>query len=176
MLRHSTAHVMAHAVTRLFPGTKVAIGPSIDDGFYYDFDVARPFTPEDLDAITSQMKKIIKERKRFKRIEISRAQALEMFKDEPYKLELINELPEDEIISIYEEGDFVDLCRGPHIDTTKDIKAFKLMSIAGAYWRGDEKRPMLQRIYGTAFETQEELDEYLEKIAEAERRDRSDPG
>lgn len=171
MLRHSTAHVMAHAVTRLFPGTKVAIGPSIDDGFYYDFDVARPFTPEDLDAITSQMKKIIKERKRFKRIEISRAQALEMFKDEPYKLELINELPEDEIISIYEEGDFVDLCRGPHIDTTKDIKAFKLMSIAGAYWRGDEKRPMLQRIYGTAFETQEELDEYLEKIAEAERRD-----
>ena len=170
-LRHSTAHVMAHAVKRLFPEAKVTIGPSIEDGFYYDFDVARPFTPEDLESITAEMGKIVAEGKPFVRKEVSRDQALELFADEPYKLELIRELPEGEIISIYEQGDFVDLCRGPHIANAGEIKAFKLLSAAGAYWRGDERNPMLQRIYGTAFESQAELDEHLERLAEAEKRD-----
>ena len=171
VLRHSTAHVMAHAVTNLFPGTKVAIGPSIEDGFYYDFDVERPFTPEDLVAITAEMKKIIKVSNKFVRKEVSREEALNIFADEPYKVELINELPADEVITIFEEGEFVDLCRGPHVERTGKIKAYKLLSAAGAYWRGDEKNKMLQRIYGTAFASQAELDEHLEKIAEAERRD-----
>jgi len=170
-LRHSTAHVMAHAVKRLFPGAKVTIGPSIEDGFYYDFDVARPFTPEDLENIAAEMHKIVAEGKPFVRGEVSREEAHEMFKDEPYKLELIRELPKGEIISVYEEGDFVDLCRGPHIANAGEIKAFKLVSAAGAYWRGDERNPMLQRIYGTAFATQAELDEHLERLAEAEKRD-----
>ncbi len=170
-LRHSTAHVMAHAVKRLFPGAKVTIGPSIEDGFYYDFDVARPFTPEDLENIAAEMRKIVAEGKPFVRKEVSREEALEIFKDEPYKLELIRELPEGEIISVYEEGDFIDLCRGPHIANAGEIKAFKLVSAAGAYWRGDERNPMLQRIYGTAFATQAELDEHLERLAEAEKRD-----
>lgn len=170
-IRHSAAHVMAHAVKRLFPEAKVTIGPSIEDGFYYDFDVPKPFTPEDLEKITAEMENVIAEGAQFLRKEISREEALEMFKDEPYKLELINDLPEDEVISIYEEGDFVDLCRGPHTYNTKDVKAFKLLSAAGAYWRGDEKNPMLQRIYGAAFGKKSELDEYLERIAEAEKRD-----
>ncbi|MCX6344504.1 MAG: threonine--tRNA ligase [Armatimonadetes bacterium] len=170
-IRHSAAHVMAHAVKKLFPEAKVTIGPSIEDGFYYDFDVPKPFTPEDLENISAEMENVIAEGAQFVRKEISREEALEMFKDEPYKLELINDLPEDEVISIYEEGDFVDLCRGPHTYNTKDVKAFKLLSAAGAYWRGDEKNPMLQRIYGTAFGKKSELDEYLERIAEAERRD-----
>lgn len=170
-LRHSTAHVMAHAVKKIFPEAKVTIGPSIEDGFYYDFDVAKPFTPEDLEKITSEMEKVVAAGAPFVRKEVSRDEALEMFKGEPYKLELIRELPEGEVISIYEEGDFVDLCRGPHVASAGDIKAFKLLSAAGAYWRGDERNPMLQRIYGTAFPSQKELDEHLKKLAEAEKRD-----
>ncbi len=171
VLRHSTAHVMAHAVRNLFPGVKIAIGPAIEDGFYYDFDVQKPFSPEDLERITTEMRRIVDSRSPFVRKEISREEALELFKDEPYKLELINEIPEGEPITVYEEGGFVDLCRGPHLQHTGEIKAFKLLSIAGAYWRGNEKNPMLQRIYGTAFRTQEELDAYLQKLEEAERRD-----
>ena len=171
MLRHSTAHVMAHAVKNLFPDAKVTIGPSIEEGFYYDFDVKEPFTPEDLEKITAEMEKIIASKSDFVRSEISREEALEMFRDEPYKLELINELPEDEVISIYQEGDFTDLCRGPHLGNTSWIKAFKLIRSSGAYWRGDERNPMLQRIYGTAFASKKDLQNYLEMLAEAEKRD-----
>lgn len=170
-LRHSAAHVMAHAVKKLFPEAKVTIGPSIEEGFYYDFDVPKPFTPEDLEKITAEMEKIVAEGAPFVCKTVSREEALEMFQDEPYKVELINELPEGESITIYEEGEFADLCRGPHIDNASEIGAFKLLSAAGAYWRGNEKNPMLQRIYGTAFSTQQELDEYLERLAEAEKRD-----
>ena len=167
-LRHSTSHVMAHAVKNLFPDAKIAIGPSIEDGFYYDFDVKQAFTPEDMERISEEMVKIIASKSRFVRKEISRAEALD---DEPYKKELIEELPEGETISIYEENGFIDLCRGPHIDNTGEIKAYKLLSFAGAYWRGDERNQMLQRIYGTAFESQADLDEYLKKLEEAEKRD-----
>lgn len=170
-LRHSAAHVMAHAVKNLFPEAKFGIGPAIEDGFYYDFDVARPFTPEDLDSISAEMEKIIAADQPFARRELSRDEALEAFKDNPYKQELIRELPEGEVISLYEEDGFTDLCRGPHIGSTGEIRAFKLTSIAGAYWRGDERNPMLQRIYGTAFATQEELDQYLHMLEEAEKRD-----
>lgn len=170
-LRHSTSHVMAHAVKNLFPDAKIAIGPSIEDGFYYDFDVKQAFTPEDMERISEEMVKIIASKSRFVRKEISRAEALELFEDEPYKKELIEELPEGETISIYEENGFIDLCRGPHIDNTGEIKAYKLLSFAGAYWRGDERNQMLQRIYGTAFESQADLDEYLKKLEEAEKRD-----
>ncbi len=171
MLRHSTAHVMAHAVKNLFPTTRIAIGPSIEDGFYYDFHPETPFTPDDLSKITKEMKKVIARGQLFVRKEVSRAEALELFKDEPYKLELINELPEDEVISVYDEGGFLDLCRGPHLPAANKVKAFKLLSIAGAYWRGDEHNQMLQRIYGTAFPTEEELQAHLDRLAEAERRD-----
>jgi len=171
MLRHSTSHVMAAAVKNLFPSVKVAIGPSIENGFYYDFDFERGFTPEDLIAISSEMKKIIKAKTPFIKKEVTKEEALEFFKDEPYKTELINDLPEGEIITTYELGGFTDLCRGPHIEHAGRIKAFKLMSVAGAYWRGNEKNKMLSRIYGTAFETKDELNAYIEKIAEAERRD-----
>jgi threonyl-tRNA synthetase len=170
-LRHSAAHVMAHAVKNLFPEAKIAIGPAIEDGFYYDFDVKKPFTPEDLERISEEMRKIISDDRPFVRKELSREQALELFQDEPYKLELIREIPDGEPITVYEENGFVDLCRGPHVAGTGELKAFKLLSVAGAYWRGDERNPMLQRIYGTAFRTQEELDVYLERLAEAERRD-----
>jgi len=170
-LRHSTAHVMAHAVRNLFPNAKIAIGPAIEDGFYYDFDVPEPFSTEDLDRITAEMRRIIDSRSPFVRREITREEAMELFKDEPYKMELISEIPEGEPITVYEEGGFVDLCRGPHLEHTGQIKAFKLLSVAGAYWRGNEKNPMLQRIYGTAFWTQDELDEYLRRLEEAERRD-----
>jgi threonyl-tRNA synthetase len=162
---------MAHAVKNLFPNAKIAIGPSIEDGFYYDFDVEQPFTPDDLEKIQAEMKKIVKAKSNFIRKEVTREQALEMFKDEPYKLELIRELPEDEVISVYEERGFVDLCRGPHVANTGEVKAYKLLKTSGAYWRGDEHNPMLQRIYGTAFPSQEELDAYLEMLAEAEKRD-----
>jgi len=171
MLRHSAAHVMAHAVKNLFPDAKIAIGPSIEDGFYYDFDVKQPFTPEDLESITAEMTKIISQGMPFERKELGRDEALALFRDEPYKVEIISELPEGETISVYEENGFVDLCRGPHLSNAGEVGAFKLLSIAGAYWRGDERRPMLQRIYGTAFATQEDLDAYLEQLAEAERRD-----
>jgi len=170
-LRHSASHVMAHAVRNLFPGAKIAIGPSIEDGFYYDFDVQQPFTPEDLERISAEMERIIAGKTPFVRKEVSRDEALSMFADEPYKVELIRELPEGETISVYEENGFVDLCRGPHVADTGQVKAFKLLSVAGAYWRGDERNAMLQRIYGTAFPSRQELDEYVERLAEAERRD-----
>jgi threonyl-tRNA synthetase len=172
-MRHSTAHVMAEAVMQVFPGAKFAIGPSIEDGFYYDFDLPRPLTPEDLETIEARMGEIIKARHPFRREEISRQEALERFADQPYKVELITDLPEDEVLSIYTQGGFTDLCRGPHVENTKQInpKAFKLLKVAGAYWRGDENRPMLQRIYGTAWTGAEELKAYLEKLEELEKRD-----
>ena len=172
-LRHSTSHIMAEAVMHLFPGAKFAIGPSIEDGFYYDFDLPRPLTPEDLETIEARMNEIIKARYPFARKEISRLEAEEMFADQPYKLELIADMPEDEVISIYTQGEFTDLCRGPHVDNTKQVNpgAFKLLKVAGAYWRGDEKRPMLQRIYGTVWPAADDLQAYLEKLQELEKRD-----
>ena len=172
-LRHSTSHIMAEAVMHLFPGAKFAIGPSIEDGFYYDFDLPRPLTPEDLETIEARMNEIIKARYPFERKEISRLEAEEMFADQPYKLELIADMPEDEVISIYTQGEFTDLCRGPHVDNTKQVNpgAFKLLKVAGAYWRGDEKRPMLQRIYGTVWPAADDLQAYLEKLQELEKRD-----
>jgi threonyl-tRNA synthetase len=164
---------MAEAVMHLFPGAKFAIGPSIEDGFYYDFDVPRPLTPEDLETIEARMKEIIKARYPFERKEISRSEAEEMFADQPYKLELIADMPEDEVISIYTQGEFTDLCRGPHVDNTEQVNpgAFKLLKVAGAYWRGDEKRPMLQRIYGTVWSAADDLQAYLERLEELEKRD-----
>lgn len=172
-IRHSTSHVMAEAVLKLFPGSKVAIGPSIENGFYYDFELTRPITQEDLPAIEKEMRKILSSNKEFQRKELSRSEAKAMFADQPYKLELIDGLPEDATISVYNQGDFIDLCRGPHVCSTKEINAqsFKLMKTAGAYWRGDVERPMLTRIYGTAWEKPADLKAYLDMLAEAERRD-----
>ncbi len=161
---------MADAVKRLFPDIRLAIGPAIEDGFYYDFDRSEPFKPEDLPAIEKEMAKIIKEDWEFKKEEISKKEALKLFAKEPYKAELINKL-EGDTISIYRHGKFVDLCKGPHIKSTGQIKAFKLLSIAGAYWHGIETNPMLQRIYGTCFETSQALEEHLEKLEEAKKRD-----
>ncbi|NPA24437.1 MAG: threonine--tRNA ligase [Deltaproteobacteria bacterium] len=174
ILRHSAAHVMAEAVKALFPEVKVTIGPAIKDGFYYDFDSDKPFTPEDLKAIEKQMKSLVKKGRRFVRREVSREEALALFRElgEDYKLELINELPEDETISLYESGDFVDLCRGPHLPDTSYLKGvFKLLSVAGAYWRGSEKNRMLQRVYGTAFADKEALQQHLHLLEEAKKRD-----
>jgi threonyl-tRNA synthetase len=164
---------MAEAVMHVFPGAKFAIGPSIEDGFYYDFALPRPLTPEDLETIEASMKEIIKARYPFERKEISRSEAEEMFADQPYKLELIADMPEDEVISIYTQGEFTDLCRGPHVDNTEQVNpgAFKLLKVAGAYWRGDEKRPMLQRIYGTVWSAADDLQAYLERLEELEKRD-----
>ena len=170
-MRHSTAHVMADAVLRLFPEAKMAIGPPTQDGFYYDFEVSRPFTPEDLASIQQIMLETISETHPFLREEVTREEALSLFSDQPYKLEIIGSLPDTETLSIYKHGNFIDLCQGPHIENTQDITAFKLLNVAGAYWRGDEKRPMLQRIYGTAFESQSYLDDHLNKLEEAEKRD-----
>ena len=172
-LRHSTSHIMAEAVMHLFPGAKFAIGPSIEDGFYYDFDLPRPLTPEDLGTIEARMNEIIKARYPFERKEISRLEAEEMFADQPYKLELIADMPEDEVISIYTQGEFTDLCRGPHVDNSEQVNpgAFKLLKVAGAYWRGDEKRPMLQRIYGTVWSAADDLQASREKREELEKRD-----
>ncbi len=170
IMRHSASHIMAQAVKYLFPEAKFAIGPSIQDGFYYDFQLPRALTPEDLPAIEQRMGEIVTSNLPFSRKEISKAEARRMFAEQPFKLELLDEIP-DETVSLYEQGDFVDLCRGPHISTTGEVKAFKLTSIAGAYWRGDEKRPMLQRIYGTAFESAHGLADYLSRIEEANRRD-----
>jgi threonyl-tRNA synthetase len=172
-LRHSAAHVMAQAVKHLFPDAKVTIGPPTADGFYYDFDVARPFTPEDLEQIEAEMQKSIDADSPFERRAITKPEALELFQrmDEPYKVEMISQTPDDEPMSVYQHADFVDWCRGPHVDRTGRIKAFKLLSVAGAYWRGSEKNPMLQRIYGTAFFSQEELDDFMHRLAEAEKRD-----
>ncbi len=170
---HTTSHILAQAVKRLFPETKLAIGPSIDDGFYYDFDKDGGFSPDDLLAIEKEMKNIVKEDLKLERFTLSRAEAIALMKekDEPYKVELIMDLPEDAELSFYKQGDYVDLCAGPHIMSTKPVKAFKLTSIAGAYWRGSEKNKMLTRIYGTSFTKASDLDEYLAKIEEAKKRD-----
>jgi threonyl-tRNA synthetase len=189
IMRHSAAHVMAQAVLELYPSAKYSIGPPIQDGFYYDFEVERPFTPEDLERIEAEMRRIVAENQRFEREEIDRDATLELFADQPYKIEIIEGVAEGaealeqqgaegEVISIYKNtvaGDgtvaFVDLCRGPHVPGTGRIKAFKLLKSAGAYWRGDERRPMLQRIYGTAWESKDALDSYLHRLEEAEWRD-----
>ena len=171
ILRHSASHVLAQAVKRLFPDVKLAIGPAIDTGFYYDFDSDHKFTPEDLEAIEAEMKKIAKENLKIERFELPRAEALELMKDEPYKCELINDLPEDSVISFYKQGEFTDLCAGPHVAYTSKVKAYKLLSATGAYWRGDEHNKMLQRIYGTAFSNKTELEEYLVQLEEAKKRD-----
>ena len=168
--RHSAAHVMAEAVQRLFPAANFGIGPAIENGFYYDFELPRPLTPEDLPGIESEMREIISAGLPFTKEELSREAARSLFAAQPYKLELIDELSDD-VVTIYKQGLFVDLCRGPHVASTDAIKAFKLTHIAGAYWRGDEKRPMLQRIYGVAFDTQTDLDSHLARLAEAARRD-----
>lgn len=171
--RHTASHIMAQAVKTLWPDTKLAIGPAIDNGFYYDFDSEHKFVEEDFPAIQKEMKRIVKANLKLERFELPRDEAIRYMKDkgEDYKVELIEDLPEDEIISFYQQGDFVDLCAGPHMDSTGKIKAFKLMSVAGAYWRGDEKNKMLQRIYATAFPSQEDLDDYLAKLEEAKKRD-----
>ncbi|ORC35293.1 threonine--tRNA ligase [Marispirochaeta aestuarii] len=172
-IRHSMAHVMAEAVLQMFPDGKVAIGPAIENGFYYDFDLPRSLKEEDLEDITLRMQEIIRKGLSFERRVITREDALERFADQPYKVELINELPEGEEISIYSQGDFTDLCRGPHVESTSKLnpQSFKLLSIAGAYWRGDEKRPMLQRIYGTAWTNPKDLRLYLQQLEELEKRD-----
>jgi len=173
VIRHTTSHIMAQAVQRLFPGTKLAIGPSIDDGFYYDFDKDGGFKPEDLEKIEAEMKKIIKENLKIETFTLPREEAIKFLeeKGEPYKVELVNDLPEDAQISFYKQGEFVDLCAGPHLTYTKGVKAFKLMSLAGAYWRGDEKNKMLSRVYGTAFQDKEKLESYLTMLEEAKKRD-----
>lgn len=175
-LWHTASHVMAQAVLRLFPQAKLAIGPAIDTGFYYDFDVETPFTAEDLPKIEKEMKKIVSQNLPLERFELSREDALETFVGNPYKQELINELPEGETISMYKQGEFTDLCAGPHVMSTNKVKAFKLLSIAGAYWRGSEKNKMLTRIYGTAFEKQDELAAYLKRLKEARERDHNKLG
>lgn len=172
-LRHTASHVLAQAVKRLWPEAKLAIGPAIDKGFYYDIDMEHTLTPEDLTKIEKEMSRIVKENLPITKSVMSRQEAIEFFKskNEDYKVELIEDLPEDAVISCYAQGDFVDLCAGPHVASTGKVKAFKLQSIAGAYWRGDEKNKMLQRIYGTAFEKKEELDAYLHMLEEAAKRD-----
>lgn len=172
-LRHTSSHILAQAVKRLYPGVKLAIGPAIDTGFYYDFDSDKPFSEEDLAAIEKEMDNIVKEDLKLERFELPRNEALDMMGKlgESYKVELINDLPEDEIISFYKQGDFVDLCAGPHAPSTGKAKALKLLSVAGAYWRGSEKNKMLQRIYGTAFVKKNQLDEYLTMLEEAKKRD-----
>ncbi len=184
-LRHSSAHVMAQAVVEMFPEAKYTIGPPVEDGFYYDFDLPRPVTPEDLEQIEKRMRAIVSEKHAFEKKVVSADEARQIFKDQPYKLELIaglesggldeygNPLAEKPEISIYQHAGFVDLCRGPHVENTRQINpnAIKLMSVAGAYWRGDEKNPMLQRIYGTAWRTSQELEEHLWRLEEAKKRD-----
>ena len=172
-LRHTASHILAQAVKRLWPEAKLAIGPAIDKGFYYDIDMEHTLTPEDLGKIEKEMSRIVKENLPITKSVMSRQEAIEFFKskNEDYKVELIQDLPEDAVISCYAQGDFIDLCAGPHVASTGKVKAFKLQSIAGAYWRGDEKNKMLQRIYGTAFEKKEELDAYLHMLEEAAKRD-----
>jgi len=176
VLRHSAAHVMAQAVLDLFPGSTFGIGPPIEDGFYYDFDIGRPFTPEDLERVEQRMSEIVAEDQPFERDELSKAQALELFSDHPYKTEIIESVDESEgaggdVVSVYRNLEFVDLCRGPHLPSTGRLPAFKLMRSAGAYWRGDEHNPQLQRIYGTAWEDPKAQQQYLERLEEARRRD-----
>ena len=171
--RHTTSHIMAQAIKRLYPDTKLAIGPSIEDGFYYDIDREPPLVSEDLEKIEAEMKKIVKEDLPIKQYTMPRAEAIAYFKekDEPYKVELIEDLPEDSVISFYSQGEFTDLCAGPHLMSTKPVKAFKLTSLAGAYWRGSEKNKMLQRVYGTSYPKKAELEEYLHMMEEAKKRD-----
>ena len=175
-LRHTASHILAQAVKRLFPETKLAIGPAIKDGFYYDFDRDEPFTDEDLAKLEAEMKKITKENLKLERFTLPRAEALELVKDEPYKVELINDLPEGEEISFFKQGEFVELCAGPHVTYTSAVKAFKLMSATGAYWRGSEKNKMLTRIYGTAFASKPELEAHLTALEEARKRDHNKLG
>ncbi len=171
--RHTASHILAQAVKRLYADAKLAIGPAIDNGYYYDFDMERPFTPEDLEKIEAEMNKIVKEDYLLERFTLPRKEAMRYMEEmsEPYKIELIRDLPEDSVISFYKQGEFADLCMGPHLPSTGKVKAFKLLSIAGAYWRGNEKNKMLQRIYGTAFTKKNELDEYIFRIEEAKKRD-----
>src|SRR5467141_2870006 len=171
VLRHSSAHALATAVRQLFPQAQIGFGPPIEDGFYYDFDIGRPFTPEDIEAIEKKMAEVVKADYPFVREEVSRADAKKRFKDDPLKLERIDDLKEDEVISVYTDGPFVDLCRGPHVPSTGKIQHFKLLHAAGAYWRGDERRQMLQRIYGTAWFSKEALEQYLNRLEEARKRD-----
>mgnify|MGYP001148760339 FL=1 len=170
IMRHSAAHVMAEAVQSIFTDAKFGIGPAIENGFYYDFDLPRSLTTEDLPVIEAKMKKIIASKAPFAREEVTKEEARRLFAAQPYKLELIDELP-DEKVTLYRQGSFLDLCRGPHVSSTGEIKAFKLVSIAGAYWRGSERRPMLQRIYGVAFDTEEALADHLKRLEEMETRD-----
>jgi len=178
ILRHTASHVLAQAVKRLYPNTKLAIGPAIDDGFYYDFDTEVNFTSEDLKSIEAEMKKIVKERIRLERFTLPKDEAIKLLTelDEPYKVELVNDLPDGEIISFYKQGDFTDLCAGPHAFDTSVVKAFKLLSVTGAYWRGNENNKMLQRIYATAFPSKDELNAHLEMLEEARKRDHNKLG
>ncbi|NLA87871.1 MAG: threonine--tRNA ligase, partial [Clostridiales bacterium] len=173
--RHTTSHILAQAVKRLYPGAKLAIGPAITDGFYYDFDTEEPFSTETLESLEAEMRKIIKEKLPLERFELPRAEAIKLMEElsEPYKVELIRDLPEDAVISFYKQGEFTDLCAGPHADSTGRIKAnaVKLTSVTGAYWRGNSDNKMLQRVYGTCFMSKDELEAYLERIEEAKRRD-----
>ena len=171
--RHSTAHLMAQAVKRLWPEAKLAVGPPLEDGFFYDIETPRPLSTDDLEAIEREMARIVAEDLPIRRRVVSREEALELFRrrGEPYKLEIIASIPEGQLLTVYEQGEFVDLCRGPHLPSTGRIKAFKLTGVAGAYWRGDERGPMLTRLYGTSFPSQKELQEYLERVEEAKRRD-----
>ena len=172
VLNHSTAHLMAHAIKRLYPEAKFWVGPVIESGFYYDIDLGdHVIKEEDLSKIESMMRKISKENKRISRLELSKAEALDMFKEDPYKLDIINNLPEDEVISAYQQAEFVDLCRGPHVETTREMKNFKLLKVSGAYWKGDANNKMLQRVYGISFDTKEDLEAYLNWLEEAKKRD-----
>ncbi|MBQ9182909.1 MAG: TGS domain-containing protein, partial [Neisseriaceae bacterium] len=173
IIRHSTAHLMAYAVQELFPDAQVTIGPAIEDGFYYDFAYKRPFTPDDLAAIEKKMTELAKADIAIERFELSRNDAVKFFLDlgEKYKAEIIESIPENEVLSLYREGKFTDLCRGPHVPSTGKLKAFKLMKVAGAYWRGDSNNEMLQRIYGTAWANKDDLKAYLFRLEEAEKRD-----
>ena len=172
-IRHSMSHVMAEAVLEMFPTAQIAIGPSIENGFYYDFDLPRQLVTDDLEEITNRMRAIIAENKPFVRTVVSREEAKKIFADQSYKLELINAIPEDEEVTLYSVGKFTDLCRGPHVESSKELKgdAFKLMSIAGAYWRGKETNPMLTRIYGTAWTNAKELRLYMQHLEDVEKRD-----
>ena len=171
--RHTASHVLAQAVKALYPDAKLAIGPAIDNGFYYDFDCAESFTTDDFKKIEKEMERVIKANYPLERFELPRAEALELMqsKGEPYKVELINDLPEDAVISFYRQGDFVDLCAGPHLPSTGYVKAVKIMSVAGAYWRGSEKNKMLQRLYATAFPKKADLEAYVQQLEEAKKRD-----
>ena len=172
-IRHSTAHLMAQAVKQLYPDTQVTIGPVIEDGFYYDFYRESPFVPEDLEKIEQRMKDISSENLKITRKELPREEALKMFDEmgEPFKREVIDDIESDEPISVYSQGEFTDLCRGPHVENTKILKSFKLLNVSAAYWRGDERNKVLQRIYGTAWHTDKELRVYLKRLEEAKKRD-----